>query len=387
MKIGIDIRLIGKKQTGSEAVFFNLVKNLADINRGGLTSTDKEYFLYTDNDPEKNSDLKSEIEKLRLSNKFKIVFLNSPNRFWWNLWALPNYLRKNPVDVFHTQYIAPFWLPKNVKLVLTIHDISFNFFPKFIKFSDLLFLKTLIPRSLRMASKIIAVSSFTKNEIEKYYHIPADNVVSIHNGVDFELFNQAIAQEIREEVRKKYNLPEKFLLYIGTLQPRKNIPVLIESLKILNEKYNQEGIRLVIAGNRKAHNFDLKINEAISKYNLQDSVIFPGWIDGEDKPALYKLAQCFVFPSLYEGFGIPIIEAMAAGVPVVSSNSSCLPEVGKDGALYADQKKPEEFAKIIQEVLSDENLRKDLIAKGSETAKNYTWQKNAQKTLELYKNL
>ena len=115
MKIGIDIRLIGKKQTGSEAVFFNLVKNLTEISAKGGPASGWEYFLYTDCDPEKNDDLKREIKKLELGNNFTVIFLNSPNRFCWNLWYLPNHLRKNPVDVFHTQYIAPFWLPKKVK--------------------------------------------------------------------------------------------------------------------------------------------------------------------------------------------------------------------------------------------------------------------------------
>ena len=374
MKIGIDIRLIGKKRTGDEVVFFNLVKNLAEIDQKN------EYLLFTDRNPKEDEDLKFEIEKLELKDNFKIIFLGSFNRFWWNLWALPNSLNKNPVDVFHTQYIAPFWLPKNVKLFLTIHDISFNFFPQFIKKSDLFFLKTLLPRSLKMATKIIAVSEFTKKEIEKYYHIPAEKIAAIHNGVDFELFNQTISTEKLEEVKKKYNLPENFILYVGTLQPRKNIPVVIEALKDLD-------IKLVLAGNRKAHNFDKRIDETVEKNNLEDRAIFPGWIEEEDKPVLYKLARCFVFPSLYEGFGIPIIEAMAAGTPVISSDIPCLTEVGGEGALFTDPKKPEEFAKKIQEILSDENLRDSLIKKGAEIAKSYTWQKNAEKTLGVYSGL
>jgi glycosyltransferase involved in cell wall biosynthesis len=231
-----------------------------------------------------------------------------------------------------------------------------------------------------MASKIIAVSEFTKKEIEKYYHIPAEKIAAIHNGVDFESFNQTISTEKLEEVKRKYNLPENFILYVGTFQPRKNIPVVIEALKDLD-------IKLVLAGNRKAHNFDKRIDETIGKNNLGDRVIFPGWIDEEDKPALYKLARCFVFPSLYEGFGIPIIEAMAAGTPVVSSDIPCLTEVGGEGALFADPKKPQEFAKKIREILSDKNLRDSLIKKGVEIAKSYTWQKNAEKTLGVYSGL
>jgi len=374
MIIGIDIRVIGKKCTGDEVYFFNLVKNLAAIDKAN------KYFLFTDRDQEKDSDLAREIEKLELGSNFKIIFLNSPNRFWWNLWALPNYLRQNPVDIFHTQYIAPFWLPKNIKLVLTIHDISFNFFPKYIKKSDLFFLKTLLPRSIRRADKIITVSQSEQEQIINFYKIQPEKIDFVYNGVDYENFAKEFSEEEKEKVRQKYNLPQKFLLYIGTFQPRKNIPVLIEAIKSLD-------IKLILAGNRNVRNFDKKINEVIEKNNFQNKVIFPGWIDEEDKPALLQIADCFVFPSLYEGFGIPIVEAMAAGTPVISSNKTSLPEVGKDGALFCDPKNTDEFSKRIYQAIADENLKADIIKRGSEIAKLYSWQKTAEKTLNMYKSL
>lgn len=374
MKIGIDIRMIGKKRTGDEAVFFNLVKNLADIDK------DNQYFLFTDRDPKKGADLAGEIKKLNLGQNFKIIFVKKTNRFCWNFWYLPAYLKKNPVDVFHTQYIAPFWLPKKVKLVLTIHDISFNFFPEYIKKSDLFFLKNLIPRSILRADKIITVSESEKKNIVDFYKIPPEKVACACNGVDFERFSRAYSAEEKETIRKKYSLPEKFLLYIGTLQPRKNIPAAIEALKDLD-------IKLVIAGNRQARNFDKKIDEAIKKYNLQKSVIFPGWIDEADKPALLQTAECFVFPSLYEGFGIPLIEAMAAGTPVVCSSIPVLREIGQDAALFCDPRNSKKFAENISKILTDENLRNDLIEKGKNIAQNFTWQKTAEKTLAVYESL
>lgn len=223
MKIGIDIRVIGKKRTGDEVYFFNLVRNLA------VADKKNEYYLYVDRDPEKDEDLKREIEKLELGNNFKIIFINSLNRFWWNLWALPAALKKNPVDIFHTQYIAPFWLPKKIKLILTIHDISFNSFPQLIGKLNLFFLKTLVPGSLKKAEKIITVSRSERENIINYYKIPKEKVEFTYNGVDFEKFNQKYSYEEKGKIRKKYNLPastrsnrgepEKFLLYIGTLQP------------------------------------------------------------------------------------------------------------------------------------------------------------------------
>lgn len=380
-KIGIDIRPIGKKRTGDEVYFFNLVKNLTALDRNNA------YFLYTDRNPEEDEKLKSEIEKLELGSNFKVIFINAPNRFWWNLWALPNYLRKNPVAVFHTQYIAPFWLPKNVRLVLTIHDISFNFFPEFIGKSDLFFLKMLLPRSIRRADRIITVSQNERDQIIKYYKVLPEKVDFTWNGVDSEKFAKEYSPEEKAHVRKKYKLPEKFLLYVGTLQPRKNIPALVKILGVYREKYPADNAKLVIVGNRKARNFDKRIDEAIEKHDLREKVIFPGWVEDEDLPVIYKLANCFVFASLYEGFGIPVVEAMAAGLPVVSSDKSCLPEVGGDAANFADPAKPADFAQKIHEVLADEYLRNNLIQKGIERAKTFTWQKTAEKTLGIYNSL
>ena len=381
MKIGIDIRVIGKNRTGDEAYFFNLVKNLARLDR------ENEYFLFTDRDPEKDTALKKEISKLEIGNNFKILFINSPNRFWWNFRALPNNLGQNPIDIFHTQYIAPFWLPRKTRLILTIHDISFNFFPQFIKKNDLFFLKTLLPRSIRRAEKIITVSESERQKIVDFYKLSPEKVEFAYNGVDFEKLSQKASEGKKSAVRKKYSLPEKFILYLGTFQPRKNIPVLIEAFDFLRKKFEKQDIKLVLAGNRQAHNFDQRIDELIEKYNFQNEVIFPGWVDDVDKPILYQMADCFVFPSLYEGFGLPVLEAMAAGVPIACSDIAPLREIGDGSALFTDPQKPEEFAENIHKILTDHGLREKLIESGAVTAQKFSWQKTTGKTLEIYKSV
>jgi glycosyltransferase involved in cell wall biosynthesis len=375
MKIGIDIRVIGKKRTGDESYFFGLAKGLAELDKKN------EYFLFTDCDPEKDGELGGEIEKLKLSANFKIIFINSPSRFWWNFWALPKYLRKNPIDIFHTQYIAPFWLPKKIKLVLTIHDISFNFFPEHIKKSDLFFLKMLIPRSIRRADKIITVSESERKNIIDFYKLPPEKVDFTHNGVDFERFGKKYSVEEKKKINTKYKIQDtKYILYIGTFQPRKNIPVLAEAMKNVDAK-------LVLAGNRNARNFDRRIDEAIKKHNLEDKIIFPGWIDEEDKPALLQAAEGFVFPSLYEGFGIPVAEAMASGTPVVCSDIPVLREVGEGSALFAKAEKSEDFARNIDKLLTDSDLRANLSEKGKVAVRKFSWRKTAEKTLKIYKNI
>lgn len=395
MQIGIDIRLIGKKQTGSESVFFNLVKNLAEID------SQNKYRLFTDIADEKIlKEIKGNLE-ISDKNNFEIISLKTRNKFTWNFWTLPRYLRQNPLDIYLTQYITPFFVPKSIKIFTIIHDISFNFYPQLIKFADLFFLKILIPMSLKRADKIIAVSEFTKNEIERYYKIAPEKIAIAYNAVGDNFANSDLSPEKLEAVRQKYRLPEKFILYLGTMQPRKNLPVLIEAFaKIcshltpspspyqgeVDRKNRSEGeIKLVLAGG-KGHNYDQRINEMIKKNSLENEVVFPGFIDEEDKPALYKLAEIFCFPSLYEGFGIPILEAMTSGTPTITSAISPHKEIAANAALFFDPKNPNDLAEKLNTLLENENIQENLKREGPIQAQKFSWQKTAQKMLDIFKN-
>lgn len=378
MKIGIDIRLIGKKRTGDEVVFFNLVKNLAQL------ETKHEFQLFTEiTDSETLGEIGAQ---LGISNKenFKIISLKSPNRFAWNFWTLARYLQKNPVDVYLTQYITPFFVSRKIKIVTIIHDISFNFFPKFIKLSDLFFLRTLIPLSVRRADKIFGVSKFTRDEIIKYYKVNPEKVEFIHNSISDD-FKNIVESENFAPLREKYKLPEKYILYLGTLQPRKNISQLIEAFARIRK--DTDGIKLVIGGNRKAHNFDRTINEAIERLELEKDVIFPGFIDEKDKVAIFAMAHAFVFPSFYEGFGIPILEAMSQKVPVLCSNIPSLKEVGEKGALYFDLESLDDFSKKLYDISMDNELRSGLIREGETRVNLFSWKKSAQQMLAIFEKL
>lgn len=383
MRIGIDIRLIGKKRTGDESVFLNLVKNLAKIDRMN------EYFLFTDiTDVTILREISIKIDILN-KNNFKIIPLVTKNKFTWNFWTLPMYLRKNPVDIYHTQYIAPWFVPKNVKVVTIIHDISFNFFPQFIKFSDLFFLKTLIPISLKRADKIIAVSEFTKKEIVEYYKINSNKIECVYNSIGDDFLNPPAGGEISDErkleVKIKYNLPDKFVLYIGTLQPRKNIPMLIDAYAKTRDKLGD--IKLVICGNQKAHNYDRKIDETIKRNNIENHVIFPGFIDEQDKKTLFQLAHVFVFPSFYEGFGIPMLEAMSQNVPVLASNISGLKEIGADGALYFNIASLDDFSEKLYTISMVSEFRDKLTKSGKTRVSFFSWSISARKMLAIYESL
>lgn len=378
MRIGIDIRNIGKKRTGDEAVFFNLVKNLARID------TENEYHLFTDiNDAIILHGITADLG-IESKNNFKIISLECSNKFLWNFWTLPKFLRKNQVDIYQTQYITPFFVPKTIKIITIIHDISFNFFPWLIKFFDLLFLKTLLPLSLRRADKIVGVSKFTRSEIIDFYKCDSEKVDWIHNAVGDNFFS-LITPEQSELVRKKYNLPKNFILYLGTLQPRKNIPSLIKAFAGIKGKLPET--KLVLAGNRRGNNFDRKIDKAIAKNNLQTDVIFPGFIDEKDKPSIFKLAKVFCFPSLYEGFGIPVLEAMSQQTPVLASDIPSLHEVAQDSALFFDVEDLADFQEKLYTIFIDENLRNKLINFGLERVQIFSWKKSAEKMLEIYRGL
>ncbi len=387
MKIGIDIRNIGKGRTGDEAVFFNLVKNLAlidseNLSRGAEGVLQDQYFLFTDIQDE--SILEKIKNDLGIQNKanFQIVSLKSSNKFSWNAWILPKYLRKNPMDVYHTQYIVPFFVPRKVKIITIIHDISFNFYSKFIKFSDLFFLKILIPWSLKRADKIIAVSKFTKEEIEKYYKIPSEKIEVVYNSISDEFLNKKFSQEELEAVRKKYNLPEKYILYLGTLQPRKNIPAIVRAYAKIKEKVPE--IKLVLVGNRNAHNFDQEIDEAIRENNLEEGVIFPGYVDEKDKVAVFKNTWIFAFPSFYEGFGIPIIEAMSQELPVVASQIPPTKEVAGNAAMLCEPGSIDQMADMLYNASIDQNLREKMKNSGLERIRLFSWKDSAEKTMKIY---
>lgn len=443
IKIGIDIRNIGKKRTGDEAVFFGLVKALALIsdtsNLRAHTNATKnkniKFYLFTDIDNEKV--LKNIKRDLGIERRedFEVVSLKTPslilpiekgkklfnNKFIWNVWTLPRYLRKHPVDVYHTQYITPFFVSKKIKIITHIHDVSFKAYKRFIKWSDLFFLKILIPLSLKRADKIIAVSKFTKYEIVKYYKVNPGKAEVVYNAVS-SLFgkgrvrerfekrekkgNTQISNSFQitlnppflkgEKLKEKYGLPEKFILYIGTLQPRKNIPMLIKAYVKIKNKIPD--IKLVIAGNREARNFDKKIYEVIESFQIPPNppfpkgensgdIIFPGFIEEKDKMDLIAMAHLFVFPSLYEGFGIPILEAMSRNVPVAASDIPSLSEVGDNAYAKFNPRGLDEMAKILYTACINKSLRKKLINLGQSRARFFSWEKSAKKMLEIYKKL
>ncbi len=372
----IDIRILGKKRTGDEAVFFNLTKELLALDQ------EHTYLLLTDErDPQKIALLQGRLGCVGQKN-VRFVPLFGKNRFVWNLVTLPWFLLKHRVDTYHTQYILPFFVPKRTAVLLHIHDVSFRAFPSLIGWKDRLFLSLFIPRSLSRADRILVPSQFTKDEIKRYYGTALEKIVVIQNAFSKDFLVQ---EGDLPAVRKKYGLPEHFILYVGTLQPRKNIAFLVRAFAEVKKRLPR--FHLVLVGDRKGHHFDNEIENAIRELDLSASVFFPGYVDQRDLPTFIRASSAFVFPSLYEGFGIPLLEAMSQGVPVAASDIPCFREVAGDAALYFNPLSIASCEEKLYTLLTDMSLRDNGIFLGRSRLSLFSWEKSAASLNSLYETL
>lgn len=378
MTVAIDIRNIGRKRTGDEAVFLSLIRELAFLDSEG------EYRLLIDSRPE--SEIDKAVKMLGIENKsnFKIVPLGTGNKFIWNIWSIPRYLRKVSIDVYHTQYILPFFVPRKTKIVTHIHDVSFRVFPQYIHWTDRLFLRLLIPHALKHCSAIASVSEFTKTELVTLYGVDYKKVWVIKNALSAS-FSKVISDEEVEHIRKKYKLPQSYALSVGTMQPRKNIPFLLQAFGNISSQVSE--VKLVLVGNKKAHHFDKNIDGMVQLKNVSSDVIFPGYIEQDDLPAMFRGAMVYIAPSLYEGFGLSVLEAMSQGVPVIASDIPAHHEVGGDAVVYAQPSNLAEMQNILYSMLTDKEKRKKYQEKGLSRAQQFSWQYSAKILLRLYRTL
>lgn len=371
--IGIDIRLLGKQRTGDEAVFFNLTREVLRLD------TENTYRLYTDErDEQKLAALRGRLGAVG-NSRVEFVTLWSPNRFFWNLVALPWSLWRRPAHVYHTQYIAPFFLPRRVKLVTHIHDVSFRAHPEWIGFWDRLFLSLLIPRSLRRSAAIVAPSQFTLDEIVRFYGVSREKLSLVPNAIGPE-WERPITSADRERVRTKYGLPARYFVALGTMQPRKNIAFLIRAFRRFRETHPEYS--LVLVGNTAGHHVDRLVT--MSQATGEPGLIFPGYVGEHDVPTLLVMSRGLVFPSLYEGFGIPMLEAWAVGVPVLAADIPSLREVAGDSVLFFSPIDLATVEKALYTLSVDEKKGLALSDKGRERLRIFSWADSARRLLAVY---
>lgn len=371
MKVGIITDFIDGVAGGIGTYTHNLINN---FNR--IDTTNKYYLIHY---AQTNIDI-YENNKEILIERFS---LPRGAGYIWRFIQTPLKLKfTKELDLVHDPYeIGALSFKMPFKKVITIHDLTPTLFPHTFRSIMVVLHKLLFPRTLKTADKIIADSKNTKKDLINYFNVPEEKIRVILLAAD-EKFKPLNKEGIKE-VKQNYNLNFSFILYVGTLEPRKNIPSLIKAFYKLKRK--NINYKLVITG-KKGRKYK-EIFETIDKLNLQKDVIFTGYVSDEDLPALYKAADLFVYPSLYEGFGLPPLEAMACGTPVITSNTSSLPEVVGDAGIMVNPYDVDGLADAMYEVLTNDELREDMIKKGLERAKMFSWEKCAKETLDVYEEV
>ncbi len=298
---------------------------------------------------------------------------NIPWKRFWTQGGLALEIFKHPPDVlFIPAHTLPLMRLPRIRTVVTIHGLEYEYLPQYYQFPQKLYLNKSTEYAVRHADRLIAVSSWTKKQLVERLKADPKKISVIYEGVGSRIVKAKDRQfkpDYLRWIRHKYNLPQHYLLFVGTIQPRKNLVRLIEAIP--------SGIQLVIAG-KLGWMYDKILAAAKDK-----PVKFIGRVADADLAALYKMAQAFVWPSLMEGFGLPILEAMTLGVPVITSTAGALPEVAGDAALLVDPTKPQDLAKAIKLTLENEDLRQVLVEKGFRQAAKFSWEKAAKKTLAV----
>lgn len=366
MRIAIDTHAIGSALTGNERYIKNLAEQLVSLN-----SEDEYFFFFT------NEDAKRQWEN-HASNLSTFLVSRNP---WVRLGIeLPRHLRRIRPSVFHYQYTGP--LVQLSPEVVTIHDMSFERHPEFFDAAERLRLKLTVRRAVKAARRIITVSEFSKREIVNLLRVPADKVKVIFNGVgpEFERAEDAETGRLRLE---QYSVRKPYLLAVGNISRRKNHLATIRGFALWLNRHPESEHRLVIAGKPQDAAEDV-LTEALRLGLDKQRLIILGYVPEQDLPYLYAGAELLLNTSLYEGFGLPLIEAMRGGVPVIASRASCFPEVAGDAARLVDPHDQSDVAEAIEEVLGNETLRKELVCRGLQRARLFRWDTAARETLKVY---
>ena len=371
MTIGIDASRANKtEKTGTEWYSYHLIQELKKI-----TDPKDQFILYS------REKLRSELGELP-SNWQSRVLNWSPQKLWTQVRFSAEMWQRPPELLFVPAHTLPTIRPE--KVVTTCHDVAFLRLPQVYDWAALKYQKLAVKFAIRHATKIIAVSEFTKNELIEFFKISPERIAVVQNGYDNERYKIIEDRGAVAEALKKYKITEPYILYTGRLELKKNTPGLIEAFKILKKSYTQP-LKLVLVG-QPGFGFE-KVAKAVAESDLQNDILMPGWIAREDLPYLMSGARAFVFPSFYEGFGIPILEAMACGTPVVASGIPALREVAGEAAYLVDPDFSENIAEGISRVLTDERLREDLKIRGLDRARQFSWGRCARETWKVLENL
>ncbi|MNK40404.1 D-inositol 3-phosphate glycosyltransferase [compost metagenome] len=372
LRIGIEVqRLFRKKKHGMEVVALEIIKQLQQID------TYNEYFLYVRTDVD---------VCIKETSNFKIRVLPARSYFTWEQLVLPAAVKGDNLDFLHSTCNTSA-LRLSVPLLLTLHDIIYlektDFKGTAYQNFGNIYRRIIVPRVVANSKVVITVSNFERNVILEKLKLPADKVEVIYNAVNPKFCIDFRDTEI-DDFRKSHSLPESFILFLGNTAPKKNTLNVIKAY-VQYKRKAVEGLPIVILDYDKEIVYALL--EKLSAGDLKSDFLFPGYIPSDKMPLLYFSSTLFLYPSLRESFGLPILEAMACGVPVITSNTSSMPEVAGDAALFVDPYNVEEITAKMIEVLDDPELRERLNLCGLKRAAEFTWKLAAEKLLTIYHNM
>lgn len=363
MRIGIDARLVHYTKAGIAQYIFHLVRELAALD------SSNEYLV-----------LQHRKDKPPLVQRpnFRRRTLWTPSHHRLEQRALPFEIGRMNLDLLHSpDFIPPF--RRNCLSVITVHDLAFLLFPGFMTRESANYYGQ-IDMAVRNTDHIIAVSQSTADDIQRLLGVSESRISVIYEAAD-PLFRPVENPEAIAAVRARYGVPEEFVMFVGTIEPRKNLPTLFEAFRLLRDRYSSSA-KLVVVG-KLGWLVDESLT-AVDRLGLREDVLFVQQVPPEDLLHLYNSARALVMPSFYEGFGLPALEAMACGTPVIVSNVSSLPEVVGDAGILISPENPESIAVALWRVLSDARLRDEMRAKGLSRAACFSWEKAAQQTLDVY---
>jgi glycosyltransferase involved in cell wall biosynthesis len=373
MRIGVNALQLTARNSGVGQYIYHMVSSLLSI-------SPDQFYLYLSRGNTRSEWLS------RPDAKMKEIPFRKEQVIFRNLYELIYYgidLRKDDLTVFWSPDTKIPLLTPNIPLVITSYDLAIFREPETYQFSRVLYWRKLFKHAIQRASCIIAISNTTRDDLIELMQVPSQKIRVIYCGVDtrFRLIKDG---DILEYIRLKYGLPKKFLLFVGLFSPRKNIAGILKAFAILKDKFNIPHHLVMVGEKGWRYKADL---ELVNSLGLEKDVVFPGFVEDDDLPAVYNLADALVFPSLYEGFGLPVLEAMACGTPVVTSNVSALPEVVGEAGIMVNPYDHEEIASGVYRLLSDKYFATQLAKAGLERSKHFSWENAAREMLTVFHEL
>ena len=363
-KIAIDAHALGDHSGGNESYYYNLINHLSGDGVKLIILLQEDY----------------DVKKIQID--CEIVQFKSKNAFVRNFIEIPRIVAKHKIDVLHMQYFIPLWVP--CKVIVTIHDISFEHFNNIFTKKDYFLQKTLIPYAARRSDMIFTVSEYSKRDIIEHYHVPEQKITVTYNGVADTYFKMQGKKTEHSLVTSKYGIHVPYILSVGNLQPRKNLKRLIQAYAQLCDQI-QTDVCLVIVG-KKAWMYDDLFAEIETSF-IKDRIFLTDYVEEADLAVLYQNALFFVYPSYFEGFGIPVLEAMCSRTAVATSNCSSLPEVVGDAGVLFDPYDIDDICDKMITLYQSQELREKLVLKGLERAKMFTWEKTADLVMHVYREI